>query len=90
MSPDGFLKSFTREIIDKTPDYLKTKILATLNEIFPHYRKPLYCGFGNRETDSVAYLRTNMDPERIFFITPKSIITKESKADFATSYVEML
>lgn len=31
-----------------------------------------------------------MDPERIFFITPKSIITKESKADFATSYVEML
>lgn len=31
MSPDGFLRSFTREVIDKTPDFLKTKILATMN-----------------------------------------------------------
>jgi len=31
-----------------------------------------------------------MDPDKIFFITPKSIISKESKADFTTSYVEML
>lgn len=90
MSPDGFLKSFTREVIDKTPDFLKTKILATLNEIFPHGRKPLYCGFGNRETDSVAYIKTNIDTDRIFFITPKSIITKESKPNFTTSYVQML
>ena len=48
MSPDGYLKSFTREVIDKTPDTLKCKILATLNEIFPNFKTPLYCGFGNR------------------------------------------
>lgn len=48
MSPDGFIRSFTREIIDKTPDFLKAKILANLREIFPQSGKPLYCGFGNR------------------------------------------
>jgi len=31
-----------------------------------------------------------MDPERIFFITTKSIISKESKTDFSTTYAEML
>jgi hypothetical protein len=31
MSPDGYVKSFAREVIYKTPDYLKTKILASLN-----------------------------------------------------------
>ncbi len=31
MSPDGYWKSLAREVIDKTPDTLKTKILATLN-----------------------------------------------------------
>jgi phosphatidate phosphatase PAH1 len=48
MSPDGFIRSFQREVIDKTPDFLKTKMLATVNEMFPQSRKPLYCGFGNR------------------------------------------
>lgn len=36
MSPDGFVKSFQREIIDKTPDVLKSKILASLTEVFPN------------------------------------------------------
>lgn len=31
MSPNGYMRSFTREVIYKTPDYLKTKLLATLN-----------------------------------------------------------
>jgi hypothetical protein len=31
MSPDGYVKSFKREVIDKTPDTLKTKLLASLN-----------------------------------------------------------
>ena len=48
MSPDGYYRSFTREVIYKTPDYLKTKILASLNELFPNCKNPIYCGFGNR------------------------------------------
>lgn len=48
MSPDGYVKSFQREVIDKTPDILKTKILASLNEIFPNSKRPIFAGFGNR------------------------------------------
>lgn len=66
MSPDGYMRSLTREIIYKTPDYLKTKILANINELFPNSKKPIYCGFGNRATDSAAYLRINIAADRIF------------------------
>jgi phosphatidate phosphatase PAH1 len=31
MSPDGYLKSLHREVIEKTPDELKIKLLASLN-----------------------------------------------------------
>lgn len=31
MSPDGYVKSFAREVIDKTPDQLKIKLLASVN-----------------------------------------------------------
>ena len=76
MSPDGYFKSFTREVIYKTPDYLKTKILASLNEVFPNSSNPIFCGFGNRDTDSIAYLKINIHPERIFCITEKSVISR--------------
>lgn len=78
MSPDGYYRSFTREVIYKTPDYLKTKLLASLNEVFPNCKNPIYCGFGNRETDSSAYLKINISPEKIFNITEKSVITRKS------------
>jgi phosphatidate phosphatase PAH1 len=31
MSPDGYIKSFTREVIEKNPDQLKIKLLASIN-----------------------------------------------------------
>lgn len=90
MSPDGYIKSFTREVIEKTPDQLKIKLLASVNEIFPNTKKPIIAGFGNRETDSIAYLRIKIAPERIFCINEKSIITNEKDKDFSTNYPEML
>ena len=48
MSPDGYLKSFTREVIEKAPDQLKIKLLASVNEIFPNTKRPIVAGFGNR------------------------------------------
>jgi phosphatidate phosphatase PAH1 len=90
MSPDGYLKSFTREVIEKAPDQLKIKLLASVNEIFPNTKKPIVAGFGNRETDSIAYLRIKIPPDRIFCINEKSIITNEHDKLFSTSYVEVL
>lgn len=90
MSPDGYLKSFAREVIEKTPDQLKIKLLASVNEIFPNTKKPIVAGFGNRETDSIAYLRIKIPADKIFCINEKSIITNESDKDFSTTYLEML
>ncbi len=90
MSPDGYLKSFTREVIEKTPDQLKIKLLASVNEIFPSSKKPIIAGFGNRETDSIAYLRIQIPQDRIFCITEKSLITNYYGGDFQTTYPEML
>ena len=90
MSPDGYLKSFTREVIEKAPDQLKIKLLASVNEIFPNTKRPIVAGFGNRETDSIAYLRIKIPSDRIFCINEKSVITNEQTKDFSTSYPEML
>lgn len=90
MSPDGYLRSFAREVIEKTPDQLKIKLLASVNEIFPSARKPIIAGFGNRETDSIAYLRIQIPQESIFCITEKSVITNYADKDFQTTYPEML
>ena len=90
MSPDGYMRSFTREIIYKTPDFLKTKILASLNEVFPNTKNPIYCGFGNRETDSAAYLKINISPDKIYCITEKSVISRESDKEFNSSYKDIL
>ncbi len=79
MSPDGYLKSFAREVIQKAPDQLKIKLLASVNEIFPNTKKPIIAGFGNRETDSIAYLRIQIPQDKIFYITQKSVVTIYSK-----------
>lgn len=90
MSPDGYMKSFTREVINKTPDVLKTKILTGLNEIFPSSTRAIFAGFGNRETDNIAYLRINIPEDMIFCISEKSLITNELKKDFSMTYISML
>lgn len=90
MSPDGYLKSFTREVIEKTPDQLKIKLLASVNETFPNNKRPIIAGFGNRETDSIAYLRIKIPEDKIFCINEKSIITNEKDKLLLTCYPEML
>lgn len=69
---------------------MKTKILASINELFPNSKTPIYCGFGNRETDSVAYQRINIAPDKIFEITEKSTITKQSDKEFTVTYIDIL
>jgi phosphatidate phosphatase PAH1 len=64
--------------------------LASVNEIFPSSKKPIIAGFGNRETDSIAYLRIQIPQDRIFCITEKSVITNYNEKDFQTTYPEML
>lgn len=58
--------------------------------MFPNTKNPIYCGFGNRQTDSTAYLKINIAPDRIFCITDKSIISRESDKEFNSTYKDIL
>jgi phosphatidate phosphatase PAH1 len=57
---------------------------------FPNTKNPIYCGFGNRETDSAAYLKINISPDKIYCITEKSVISRESDKEFNSSYKDIL
>lgn len=67
-SPDGLYSSFKREVIDKQPDFLKTQILTVIKECFPLTVNPYFCGFGNKNTDAVAYNKL-IAPSRIYIIS---------------------
>jgi len=55
MSPDRLLYSFKREVILRRPEVFKIACLREIKNIFPENHNPFYAGFGNRETDGIAY-----------------------------------
>ena len=68
MSPDGLFSSFKREVIDKSPQLLKISVLKEVRAIFPVDYSPFYAGFGNRETDAIAYRTVGIEMGRIFIV----------------------
>ena len=72
MSPDGLFTSFKREVIEKKPHLLKIPLLTELKNLFPERAKPFFAGFGNRETDGVAYRYLEVPLNNIFIIDTSS------------------
>lgn len=68
MSPDGLFSSFKREVIDKSPQLLKISVLKEVRALFPVDYCPFYAGFGNRETDAIAYRTVGIEMGRIFIV----------------------
>ena len=81
MSPDGLFTSFKREVIEKQPHLLKIPMLTELKNLFPQDATPFFAGFGNRETDGVAYRYLNIPLNHIFLIDTSSKVLRlgESK-----------
>ena len=52
LSPDRLFHSFKREVILKKPEVFKIAALRDLSNIFGKGAKPLFAGFGNRDTVS--------------------------------------
>ena len=67
MSPDGLIKSLSREIKRK-PHEFKISCLNKIRRLFPSNVRPFYCGFGNRETDTISYREVGVPEENIFII----------------------
>lgn len=74
-SPDSLYESFKREMIIKNPEAFKIRVLRDLKKIFgDKLYNPLYSGFGNKDTDAIAYMVTGVPKNRIFTINPEGEI----------------
>ena len=76
MSPDGLFTSLKREVIERKPHLLKIPLLTELKNLFPDGTKPFFAGFGNRETDGVAYRYLDVPLNNIFIIDTRSNVLR--------------
>lgn len=88
-SPDRLFKSFFREVIQKTPQEFKASALTEVLNLFPRGSKPFFAGFGNRDTDAIAYRTVGVDLERIFVINTNGNIFVFNENTYVNSYPEM-
>ena len=76
MSPDGIFTSLKREVIEKKPHLLKIPLLTEIKNLFPDGSKPFFAGFGNRETDGIAYRYIDIPLNNIFIIDTSSKVLR--------------
>ena len=76
MSPDGVFTSLKREVIERKPHLLKIPVLSELKNLFPQNVTPFFAGFGNRETDGIAYRYIGIPLNNIFLIDTSSRVLR--------------
>lgn len=87
-SPDRLFKSFVREVIHRTPQKFKAEKLREIAALFPEERNPFYAGFGNRDTDAVAYRAAGVPLNKIFIINAESRIYAYNNT-YSKSYTQL-
>ncbi|EAR96358.2 LNS2 (lipin/Ned1/SMP2) protein (macronuclear) [Tetrahymena thermophila SB210] len=87
MSSDRLLKSFKREVIDRKPEVFKIAVLREIQSLFPN-KNVYYAGFGNRETDAVAYRAVQVSIQKIYIINPASELHQINNT-FKKSYLQL-
>jgi len=85
MSPDRIMSSLKREVVFKRPELFKIATLRDIKKLFPSDHSPFHAGFGNRETDTIAYKAVGMAIENVFIVNPKGVIS-QYKSDLINSY----
>ena len=84
MSPDGLFSALKREIIQRKPHLLKIPLLTEIKNLFPDNIKPFYAGFGNRDTDAIAYRYLDIPLNNIFIVDPNSDVIQLGKKETTT------
>ncbi|KAL4504406.1 hypothetical protein ABPG72_009852 [Tetrahymena utriculariae] len=87
MSSDRLLKSFKREVIDRKPEVFKIAVLREVQSLFPN-KNVYYAGFGNRETDAVAYRAVQVSIQKIYIINPASELHQMNNT-FKKTYLQL-
>eukprot|EP01083_Nonionella_stella_P079571 218429_1 len=74
MAPDGLVRAFRREVIERRAQDFKIPALRDVKNIFGPDYNPFYAGFGNRIADVHAYTNVEVPEKRIFTISPSGEI----------------
>ena len=88
MSPDRLFKSFVREVIERTPQKFKAEKLREIGGLFPIERNPFFAGFGNRDTDAIAYRAAGVPLNKIFIINTESSIFVYNNT-YSKTYIQL-
>lgn len=88
MSPDGLFSALKREVIQRKPHLLKIPLLTEIKNLFPKGIQPFYAGFGNRNTDAIAYRYLDIPLKNIFIVDPNSDVVQLGEEE-TTSYKEI-
>ena len=66
-------------VVYKRPQDFKVPALRDIKNLFPKDRpSPFYAGFGNRDSDKIAYKSVGVEPGKIFIVNPKGVIVTEN------------
>ena len=76
MDPDGIFTSFKKGIIQKEQYLIKILGLLEIKNLFGDDKQHFFAGFGNKETDDIAYRYLGIDLKNIFIINVFSKITQ--------------
>jgi phosphatidate phosphatase LPIN len=87
-SPDRSLDSLKREMITQKPDVFKFALLREIKKVFPNNINPFYAGFGNKDTDAIAYRAIDIPMDRIFLINSKGSLLQLNNTEIA-SYTKL-
>jgi len=87
MSPDRILHSLNREVILRKPDEFKVECLRKIQDLFD--TNPFYAGFGNRESDAVAYGKVGIPISRTFIINTYGEVTCPVNSTTSKSYKKL-
>ena len=88
MDPDGIFSSFKKGIIQKEQYMIKILSLMEIKKLFGNKENIFYAGFGNKETDAIAYRYLGLDLKNIFIIDVFSKIKRLGIKD-KTTYDEL-
>ena len=75
-SPTSFFSGLIAEVVTGSPDVEKTKMILELWSTFKSEKRTdinqvIVAGYGNKETDTQAYLQAGLLPSKVFSVNPQ-------------------
>merc|ERR1719153_278223 len=93
-SPTTMLCGFIAEVVTKTPDLQKTQTVLQLWDLFKKEEGSsisgtIVGGYGNKDTDTKAYINAGMDRGRVYLVNPKGELRNE-ETGLVSSYSDQV